>query len=144
MADFISGKHSIARVYLNNQPWEIKVKSTKVQEMATVYADGVNGELRQRLGKITNFFHVTHVVYDDGTSSRILQNYILNQQNEDANNPQLALAGGLIFTYLDKTRGGYTLRGCSLDPLDMDIGGQTERILHTVSYRAQFFEQAAI
>lgn len=140
MADFISGKHSVARVYLNNQPWNIKVKSTKVQEMAAVIEDNVNGENRARLQKLTNFFHVTHVIYDDGNSSQILQNYLINQANEDANNPALALNGGLLFKYLDGTKGGYTMRGCSLDPFDLDIGGRTERVMHTVSYRAQYFE----
>ena len=119
MADFISGKHCIAKVYLGNPPapWNIIVKSTKVEEVAELAADGVNGETRDRLQKITKYYNVTHEVYDDGQSSALLKTWLANQANEDAGAPQLPFAGGLRFNYLDGTAGGFTMTGCNLGPL---------------------------
>lgn len=141
MADFISGKHVKARVQLNGSPWEIKVKSTRVREDAVMVADNVNGENRSRLQKICNFYDVTLECFDDGNSSQILHNWLTNQQNEDNNAPQLALAGGLRFSYLDGTAGGFVLQGCTLGPLDYNASGRTERNSATVSFRAHYFEQ---
>ena len=139
MADFVSGKHAISRLYIKKQPWNVRIKSTRVQEVAEEIADQVNGENRARLQKLTDYYKVTHVCYDDG-SSQIITNFILNQQNEDANQPQLPLAGGLVFNYLDGSKGGYAMRVCTLGPLDIDISGRKERTMHTVQYRCQYFE----
>lgn len=141
MADFISGKSVKARVQLNGSPWEIKVKSTRVKEDAVMVADNVNGENRSRLQKICNFYEVSLDCYDDGQSSQILQNWLANQANEDANAPQLPLAGGLRFSYLDGTAGGFVFQGCTLGPLDYNASGRTERNQASVTFRAQYFQQ---
>ena len=138
--DFISGRHVRARVYFNNSPWELKAKSVRVEELATEVEDEVNGEARARFQKITKGFRVTLDCYDDGASSQILQNWILNQQNEDNFQPQLPLAGGLKFSYLDGTAGGFVLNGgANLGPLNTNIGGRSDRVMHTVVFRVQYF-----
>lgn len=140
MADFISGRHLKSRVYFDGQPWNLKVKSVRVEEMATEVTDQVNGEERARFQKITDGFRVTIQVYEDG-GSQLLQNFLTNQANEDAIAPQLALSAGLLFEYLDTTKGGFVFKNCTLDPLEMDATGRTERIMTTIKFRAQYFEQ---
>jgi hypothetical protein len=138
--DFISGKHCLARIRFNNQPWTVKVKSTRVEEVAVEAEDGVNGEERDRLQKLTKYYRVTQEVYQD-SGSQIFENYLANQANEDANQPQLPLAGGLVFTYLNGSKGGFTLSGCSLGPLNHNESGRTERNMNTITYRAQYFNK---
>lgn len=141
--DFISGKHARTRIQLNNAPWEIKVKSCHVRELGTEVTDQVNGENRARFQKLTDGYQVTIQCYDDGQSSALLYNWLQNQTNEDANQPQLPLAGGLRFSYLDGSAGGYVLQGCCLGPLDYDMSGRTERNMGTLTFRAQNFQQVA-
>jgi hypothetical protein len=136
--DFISGKHVTSRVYFSNQPWNIKVRTTRVEENAVEVEDHVNGEDRARPQKLINLYRVTLECFEDG-SSTILQNFLTNQANEDANLPQLPLAAGLLFKFLDGTKGGWAFRECSLGPLNFGAGGRTERMMHTVTFRAKYF-----
>ena len=115
------------------------MKSTKVEEVAELAADGVNGETRDRLQKITKYYNVTHEVYDDGQSSALLKTWLANQANEDAGAPQLPFAGGLRFNYLDGTAGGFTMTGCNLGPLSYSTNERTSRTGGTVAYRCQTF-----
>lgn len=147
-SDFISGRAHFSKVYFSPTPgappapWLIKVKSTRIQEVAVEVADGVCGELRDRLQKITNFYRVTHVCFDDGQSS-ILENWIANQQNEDNLLPQLQLGGGILFRYLTGGAAAFTLNGCTMGPVDYDISGRTERNLATIMYRCTTFSKTA-
>ncbi len=141
MADFVSGKDLVSRVSFNNQPWVIKVKSAEVQEMGEVVIDHVNGEKRGRGQKITDGFEVTLQCYEDGNSS-ILQNYIANQQNEDASLPQLPHQAGLRFDFLDGTSGAWVFAGqMTLHPMHMQASGRKERVMHTVKFFVPRFTQ---
>ena len=140
MPDFISGKHVIARVQFNNQPWNIKVKTTRVQELGEVVTDQVNGENRARFQKLTDGYTVTLDCFEDGSSS-ILENFLANQQNEDANLPQLPIAVGLRFNFLDGTAGGWVFSEITLDPLDFEAGGRKERVNHKVMFHCRNFDK---
>jgi hypothetical protein len=137
----VYGRDTKFKVYFNNAPWPVVVKTWRVQEQAVEAADGVNGEQRDRLQKITNFYKCTFDCYDDG-STDTLENLIANQQNEDAQQPDLSLSGGLIFTYRGNAgrRKAFVLKSCSLGPLDMNSGGRTTALNHALSFRAQYFD----
>jgi hypothetical protein len=68
MADsipFIRGQNVKLRFYQNGRPIYIPVKNWKVSENAAEVADGVNGEKRDRLDKVTNYYEVTFDVYQE-------------------------------------------------------------------------------
>jgi hypothetical protein len=138
--DFVSGRHMKARVYFNGNVWAIKTKSMRVTELATEVTDQVNGEDRARFQKIIDGYEAEAECYDDGSSS-ILTNFIINQANEDANLPQLPLAGGLRFNYLDGSAFACVFKNCTLAPLNVNIAGRSERTMHRVRFRAQYFSQ---
>lgn len=141
MADFISGKHTRFTVYFNNQPFVIFTKSWSIEEVATEVADDVNGENRSRLQIITNFYKVDFAGFEEG-GGNILQNLLLSTANDDAFNPQMPLAGGLLFNYLNGGgKAAFALNNCSRGPLKIGSGGRTERLIHSLSYRAQYFTQ---
>lgn len=141
---FVYGKNTKFLVYFNNTPWPVTTKTWGVQEQCVEAADGVNGEDRDRLQKITNYYTCSFECYEDG-SSNTLQNLILNQQNEDAQLPPLALSGGLLFTFpgIGGVRLGFTLSGCSMGPLDMKSAGRTSAFMHSLKFRAQYFNPVA-
>lgn len=139
--DFIRGAHAIARVQWNGMPWEIKTKTIKVQELGEVSLDHVNGEKRARFQKLTDGFLITMDCFEDG-SSEILENFIANQENEDANLPQIAANAGLRFNFLDGTSGAWVFGGqLTLNPLEIDVGGRKERVMHKVAFHCPTFDQ---
>jgi len=141
--DFISGKHAQCKVYFNGQPWNIKTETLRWREVAEEIVDDVNGEDRGRLQKLTSHFDIEAVCYDDGTSSQILQNWLANQANEDANLPQLPLSNGIRWNYLDGTAGGIIMTQCCLGPMEQNIGGRKVRVKNTVKWRARYVQKVA-
>ena len=140
MADLISGKHTRFTVYFNNAPFVVIVKSWNVEEVATEVADDVNGEERSRLQIITNFYKSAFACYDDG-SSNYLQNLLLMTANDDAFNPQLPMAGGLLFNYLTASgqKAAFAMNGATRGPLKVGSGGRVERVMHDLSMRFLYF-----
>lgn len=141
MADFVSGKNTQFRLQWNATVFTVYTKTWSVEEVAVEAEDGVNGETRDRLQKITKYYRANFDCYDDG-SSQILQNLITNQANDDAYNPQLPLAGGVLFTYqTGNSKAAFVLNGCTMGPLKVNNPGRTERVMHSLSLRAQYFAQ---
>jgi hypothetical protein len=138
--DFISGKHVVSMVRYNGKLWAVKVKSTKVQELGEVVLDQVNGENRARFQKLTDGYSVTLDCYEDGSSS-ILENYLFNQANEDANQQQVNQNVGIRFNYLDGSAGAWVFTGCTLNPLNFEAAGRKDRVNHTVAFHCQYFQQ---
>lgn len=150
LGGLVVGKDVFAKIYValtpggNATPWKILAKSIRVQEQAVKAADGVCGEQRDRLQKITNFYQVTVDCFDDGRSSALLTTWLAQQQNDDLTLPQLPLSSGLIWKYLDGSAGGVTFNGCNIDPLDYNVAGRTERAIATVGFRAQYMSQSGV
>lgn len=147
LGGLVTGSAVFARIYLattaggNPTPWKILARSIRVQEQATMVSDGVCGELRNRLMKVTNEYNVDVECFDDGSSSSLLTNWVLVQQNDDDYNPQLPMSGGLVFRYLDGSAGAFTFNGCSMGPLDYNIAGRTDRAMGHVTFRCQYFNK---
>lgn len=141
MTDFARGRDLVTRLQFNGKPWDIKIKTVRVQEQGEVVLDQVNGEIRARTQKVTDGFLVTAQCYEDGNSN-ILQNYIANQANEDAGQPQLPANVGLRFNFRDGSVGAFIFSGqLTLAPLDLDGPGRKEAIMHTVVFHCQYFGQ---
>lgn len=142
MADFVSGKNTTFRLYWNGSVWTVAVKSWSIEEVAVEAEDGVNGEQRDRLQKIVKYYKATFETWEDG-ASQTLQNLITSQANDDAFLPQLPLGGGILFRNQDGSKMAFTLKGCTMGPLKTGSSGRTERIAHSLSFRAQYFNQVA-
>lgn len=142
MAVLASGKNTSFRVYWNSKIWTVLVKTWSIEEVAVEFAEGVNGESRDRLGKVTNYYKFTFDCFEDG-SSKTLANVLQNQANDDANLPQLAMAAGVLFSYNDGTKEAFTLGGGILGPYKGGSGGRTERFMHNLTGRATTFQPVA-
>lgn len=139
MTDFARGRDLVTRLRFNDKPWDVKIKSVRVQELGEVVLDQVNGETRARTQKVTDGFLVTCETYEDG-DSEILENYIANQANEDAGNPQLPMNGGLRFNFRSGASKAFIFGGqITLDPMNFEAGGRKEAMMHTVAFHCQQF-----
>lgn len=152
MADFSSGRQVSTKLYIATAPggqplpWLVKSKSIRVQEVAVEVADGVCGENRDRLQKITNFYRLTLDVFDDSTApgaSQLIQTWLANQANEDAGLPQLPMAGSMVWRYLDTSAIAVSFSGCTLGPVDYNVAGRTERNMGVIMFRAQYMTVGA-
>lgn len=134
------GRDTKFLVYFNSRKWVVLTRTWRIQEQATESAEGVNGEQRDRLQKITNFYRATFECFDDG-SSQTIENLISNQANEDAELPDLPLSGGVTLTFrsVGTARRAYTMTDCSLGPLDMNEGGRAAPLMHNLSFRFRQF-----
>src|SRR5580658_5059541 len=105
-----SGRNTVVKIYFNGNIWTLPTKTWDVEEVAVEFDDGVNGEIRDRLGKLTKYFKLMMSVYEDGSTNTIT-NIQTNIANDDAYQPQLPLSGGILFIYNDATKAGFTLGG---------------------------------
>ncbi len=135
--DFVAGRDLTRRVYYANQPWPLKMKSVRWEHMAVEVEDQVGGEDRARFQTITNGYRVTIEAYLD-SQSQALENHLANQAQDDAGGPQTPLNAGFLFKYRDLTRGAFVFDQCTLDPIDLNDAGRTERIMVTIKFRARY------
>jgi hypothetical protein len=138
----ISGKNTTFRVYLNNTPKTLWVKTWAIKESVVEVTDQVNGELRARVDVITDFFDCNFECYDDSQTA-LLEALIACIANDDAFNPPVPNSAGILFQYQNGTsKKAFTLNGATRFPIDLKSGGRTERLMHTCHFRATTFTQA--
>jgi hypothetical protein len=139
---FIRGRNTTFKLYFNNQPFVVKVKTWSIEEIAVEVTDQVNGEQRARFDIVTDGFKLMTDCYDD-SSSNILTNIIAQITAADAINPALPFSGGVLFQYNDGlTKGAFTMNGAVRTPMKVASGGRTEAIEHTVGARFTQFASA--
>ena len=138
--DFISGRDLQRKVYFNNNPWPVNMKTLGIEQLATEITDQVGGELRPRFDVIPDGFRVTCEAFMD-SQSLLLENFIAQIAASDAGGPQLAANLGIIFKYRDLTRGRIVFRECTIDPFNLNDGGRTERVMFGFKFRARWMDK---
>lgn len=139
MADNIVGKDVKITFYVDNAPVVVKCKNINVEEVATEVADGINGDDRDELQSITNFFRISFSGFKD--SPKLLRALLANKRNDDAGLAQLNKAVGIRFSYRDGTRAVFVAKEMTLDPFSIDVSGRTERVMQQVKCRARYFDE---
>jgi hypothetical protein len=137
--DFVSGKHVRFKFYLNGAPVIVFMKDTDIEEDAEEIADDVNGEDRSRLQKLTNFYRCQGQVFTP--DKKLLEAWITNQANEDANEPQLDAAAGIRVEFLDGSAAAFVMKKVTVGPLKLRIGGRKERVMQNLALRFQYFDE---
>src|SRR4051812_1927409 len=79
---FTRGGNAVLKLYQDNKPVSFACKVWDIEENATEIADGVGGEDRDRLDKVTNYFTLSIDVYHADTKA--IQAYMDAQTVDDA------------------------------------------------------------
>lgn len=133
---FTRGQHAILKLFQDGKPVYIAVKSWKVSENATEVNDGVNGEDRDRLDKVTNFFSIDFEVYMEDTA--FLRKYMEAQDLDDAASLPAKQTLSMQFKHRNGTRSSFVLQEGKLGPADIGMGGRADAIMVSCKARCRY------
>lgn len=135
---FFRGKDCVFKLYMNNKPVYLAAKNWDVDENCTENNDGVNGEDRDRLDKVTNYFSSTIDVFQ--TDQAVLQAYIDAQDADDASLLPLKQMGAIQIRHRDGTRASYLLQEMKVGPLKMSLSSRQEAVMLNMKVRFRYMK----
>lgn len=136
---FFRGQNVVFKFYQQNKPVYLACKNWDVDENATEVSDGVNGENRDRLDKVTNSYTATLDVFQ--TDQEVMQAYIAAQDADDTNQLPLKQTCAIQITHRDGTRAAYILQECKVGPLKESMSGRADAVMLNVKVRFRYFKQ---
>ena len=116
-----------SKVVLDAKTWTIKPNVTK-------NADGVNGEVRDRLSKTLNYYEISIQCFQRDTV--ILEAYLADQANEDAQVAGLDKSGGFRLYPRDGSSRTFVIKDIVWDEFEENQGGRSEAVMVTLNMRA--------
>src|SRR5688572_17462781 len=116
---FFRGQNVVLKLYQNNKPVYLQAKNWEVEENATEIADGVNGENRDRLDKVTNYYSATVDVFQ--TDQEVVEAYMEAQSADDNNLLPLKQTAAVQITQRDGVRAAYVLQNVKAGPMKMTM-----------------------
>lgn len=139
----IRGRNVILKFYQQKgaamKPVYLAAKNWKVSENATEVAEGVNGEDRDRLDKVTNYYDVTFDIFQ--SDMEFMDAYMEAQDADD--NVQLPLKQS--FAVLIKTPKGnfvYLCQEAKVGPWDDSMTGRPDPLMKSCKARFRYYKKA--
>lgn len=135
---FFRGQNVILKFYQGNQPIYIAAKNWDVEENATENADGVNGEHRDRLDKVTNYFTANVDIFQ--TDQAVVAAYLASVEADDNNLLPLNQLGAVQINHRDGTRASYLLQEMKAGPMKLSNSSRQEAVMLNLKLRFRFFK----
>lgn len=136
---FTRGQNVTLKFYQDGKPIIIQAKNWKVEENATEAADGVNGEIRDRLDKVTNYYTATADLYQ--ADSSVMQSILAAQDADDAQGLPLKQTAAVMKAHRDGTRSAYMMQECKFGPWTDDAPGRSDTIMISFKLRFRFWKK---
>ncbi len=136
---FTRGQNVTLRLFQNGSPVYITTKNFKVEENATEAADPVNGEIRSRLAKVTDYYSFSCEIYEN--DKVFMDAYIAAQEAEDAQGLSLPQAASVQKKMRDGTRVAYAMQEACFGPWDYAPGEKSSASMHSLKGRFRFWKQ---
>lgn len=134
---FVNGKDAKLRLFVNGTEVILTAKTWSVKSNVTKYADGVDGEDRDRLGRVVNYFELAANCFQAGTTQ--LDAVLADVANDDTQVPPLVKAAGVRLKLIDGTRVSYVAKELILDDFDFNQAGRGDRVMFTLNMRFRYF-----
>ncbi len=135
---FTRGQNCILRLVQDNEPVIIAAKSWSVEENANEANDGVNGELRDRLDKIINFYSGTVEIYQSDRD--VMDKIIAAQSADDAQGLPLDQYAVIQKRHRDGTKVAYLMEEAVFGPFTDNASGRAENVMLTLKFRFRFWK----
>ena len=135
---FVRGQNVTLRLYQDGKPITIVGKNWSVDSNAAEIADPVNGELRDRLDLVMNYYSGSVDVYQSDEST--LQAMMDAQDADDAQGLPLSQTGAVQKNHRDGTRAAYLMQGLKLGPWSESASGRTDAVMLTIKFRFQYYK----
>lgn len=136
---FVRGQNVTIRLFQGGSPVYITTKNFKVEENATEANDPVNGEIRDRLDKVTNYYSFSCDVYENDTV--LMDAYMEAQEAEDAQGLPLSQSAAVQKKMRDGTRVAYAMQEAKFGPWDYAPGERTATSMTTIKGRFRFWKR---
>jgi hypothetical protein len=130
---FYRGQNVVFKFYQENVAVYIPAKVWNVEENATEIAEGVNGEKRDRLDKVTNYYSGTVDIYS--IDQTVMQAIIDAQEVDDSETAPLRQTGAIQITHRDGTKAAYLMKGMKVGPWGFGMTGRADPNMLNVKFR---------
>ncbi len=135
---FFRGQNVVLKFYQNNKPVYLAAKNWDVEENATENADGVNGENRDRLDKVTNYYTATVDIFQ--TDQEAMAAYIAAQDADDNNQLPLKQTAAVQIKHRDGTRAAYLLQEVKVGPMKISNSSRQEAVMLNLKMRFRYYK----
>ncbi len=135
---FFRGQNVVLKFYQDNKPVYIAAKNWDVEENATEVADGVNGEYRDRLDKVTNYYTANVDIFQ--TDQEVVAAYLASQDADDTNQLPKRQTGAVQIKHRDGTRASYLLQEMKAGPMKLSNSSRQEAVMLNLKLRFRFYK----
>lgn len=138
-AKFFKGENVALKMYQSGKPVTVLGKNFDIEESATEMNDGVNGENRDRLDKVTNYYNISVDLYQNDQEQ--MEAIIAAQDVDDAAGFALPQSCAVQIQQRDGTRAAYLLQECKFGPFKWASGGRDENTMLNLKIRARYVKK---
>ena len=135
---FFSGKDAVLRLFINGKETILNAKSWDASPNITKVNDGVNGEDRDRLQSIVNYFEFSASCYMD--SGAQIPDVLAYYANNDAQVLPFDAAAAIQFKILDGSKKAFVAKEVTVDDVKISNSGRTDRVMLSLNFRARYFD----
>jgi hypothetical protein len=132
---FLSGKDAVARYFQDGKELStLNAKSWEFGPKVTEFADGVNGEKRDRVGAQTDHYELTMELWVDNLDQ--VDTFLVDCDNEDAHAIPLDKSALIQLFPRDGSKKAYAFLDLCVKDWRVKQGGRTERIMLSLNLLA--------
>lgn len=136
---FFRGQNVVLKLYQDNKPIVLLAKNWDIEENATEIADGVNGENRDRLDKVTNYFSGSVDVFQ--ADQEQIEAYMAAQDADDTNQLPKTQSGAVQINHRDGTKAAYLLSELKLGPFKTGMTSRQDAVMLNLKFRFRFYKR---
>ncbi len=138
---FFRGCNAKLKAYQNGRPVVFLCKNFDVEENASENNDGVCGEDRDRLDKVTNYFSVSVDLYQK--DQELMNAIIAAQEADDAAGFPLPQTCAIEIQQRNGTRVAYLLTECKFGPFKWSNSSRDEAVMVNLKIRGRYWKPVA-
>jgi hypothetical protein len=136
---FFRGQNVVLKLFQDNKPIYIAAKNWNVEENATEIQDGVNGEDRDRLDKVTNFYSGSVDIFQ--TDQAVLATYMEAQDADDAAILPKQQRGAVQIKHRDGTKAAWQLKEMKIGPFGKAMTSRQDAVMLNLKFRFRYYKQ---
>ena len=136
---FFRGQNVVLKFFQEGKPVYLAAKNWDVEENATEVAEGVNGEHRDRLDKVTNYYTASVDVYQ--TDQEVVEAYMAAQDADDNNLLPKKQTGAIQINHRDGTRAAYLLQEMKVGPMKLTNSSRSDAVMLNLKMRFRFYKR---
>lgn len=134
----VRGQNVVLKFYQNNKPVYLNAKNWEVEENATEINEGVNGEDRDRLDKVTNFFSCSVDVYMQ--DQELIKAYLESLATDDSAALPLRQVLAVQITERDQARAAYVMQEAKAGPIKFSMTSRPDPIMVNLKFRFRYLK----